>query len=319
MKRAWLAIGVLSLFASAAFAAGEPVSQPTSTPEQTQETPVTVTASYPEIPYYLNKLQETTSDGERLRFDKIIHDAIVNADLSNRKVVREMEPIIAKVQVAISTGLDRSYLEGESTWLGSAVNFFEKEKLRPVVEVPELDWSQPQTSAKDGSQISTFPDRILLDQKGQTRTAAEASNIHEAVISPDGRRIAYFRTENGGKRAELWVVETRKLHRKKIATMPSCLTLLFTANGRRILYQEVPGSPEAESALFSISPSGWGKPKKIADVRLLQTNVEKGKYKGDVVVYKAMAHPMGTTIRDCAAVITPAGKDVGRLKDGPCR
>ena len=320
MKTARFAIGLVVLVASAALAAQPPKSQPSpaSASQSTSEPPLAVTASYTEVPYYLNKLQETQIDGERLRLNKIIHDAIVTADLSDKKVVKEMEPIIAKVQVAISTGLDRPYLEGESTYLASAVNFFEKEKLHPVVDVPELDWAQPQTTAKNGFRISTFPDRILLHEGDKTRTATESSNIHEAVISPDGRRIAYFRTSDDGSQAELWEVETKKLHRKKIATMKSCLTLLFTADGDRILFQEVPDGPNAESALYSVSPS-WGKPKEIAQVRLLQTNVEKGKYKGDVVVYKAMAHPMGTTIRDCAAIISPSGKDIGRTKDGPCR
>ena len=275
-------------------------------------------ASYAEIPYYLNKLQEAQLEDEKLRLNKVIHDAIVNANLSDKKVVKEMDPIIEKVQAAAAAGLDRAYVEGQSRWLSSAINFYQHERLHPIVDVPEMDWAQPQVSAKNGLRISTFPDRILLHEGEKTRTATESSNIHEAVISPDGRRIAYFRTSDDESKAEIWVVDTRKLKRRKVASVKSCLTLLFSEDGGRIFFQEVPDGPNAESALLSVG-SGGGTPKKLADVRLLQTIVEKGKFKGDVVVYKALTHPMGTTIRDCAALVTPSGKEVGRLKDGPCR
>jgi len=276
------------------------------------------TASYAEVPYYLGKLQETELEGEKLRLNKLIHDAIVEADLSDRKVVKEMEPIIAKVRAAIAAGLDRAYVEGQSSWLASAVGFFDHEKLHRMVDVPEMDWAQPQTLARTGLRISTFPDRILLHEGDKTRTATESSNIHEAVISPDGRKIAYFRTSDDKTKAEIWVVDTRKLRRKKVTTAASCLTLLFSADGGKIFFQEVPDAPNVESALYSVG-SGGGKPRKIARVRLLQTLVEKGDYKGNVVVFKAVLHPMGTTVRDCAAVVTPSGKEIGRIKGGPCR
>ncbi len=280
--------------------------------------PAPVTATYSEVPYYLNKLQEAQLEGDKVQLNKVIHDAIVEADLSDKKVVKQMDPIIEKVRAAITAGLDRAYVEGQSSWLASAVAFYDHEKLHPIVDVPESDWAQPQTAAANGLRISTFPDRILLHEGEKTRTATESSNIHEAVISSDGRRIAYFRTSDDETKAEIWVVDTRKLKRRKVASAKSCLTLLFSADSGKIFFQEVPESANVESGLYSVG-TGGGKPRELARVRLLQTTIEKGLYKGDLVVYKALLHPMGTAVRDCAAVITPSGKEIGRIKDGPCR
>jgi hypothetical protein len=84
-------------------------------------------AGYAEIPYYLKQLETTTLEDKKLEFVKIIHDAVVSADFSDKKVLKQMDPIIQKIQIAADSGLDRAYLEGQSTYLMSAIEFYERE------------------------------------------------------------------------------------------------------------------------------------------------------------------------------------------------
>lgn len=253
-----------------------------------------------------------------MQFNKILHEAVVNADLSDKQVVKAMEPMIEKIRGVINSGLDRTYLEGESTWLKSAVDYFDREKLRPVIEIPKSDWMPPQSTSQNGLSISTDPEKILLLQPGKTRTIVQSSNIYEGVISPDGKKVAFFRRTDENSQAEIWVVNLAKLKRKKVAVLPSCSTLLFSIDGGRIFMQEKPSSPKEESAVWSVS-AGGGKPKKLGQAKLLQTLAIKGKYKGSLIVFKNTIHHLGTTQEDCAHAWKESGDEIGKLKEGPCQ
>ena len=63
------------------------------------EAPIPSPPDYKEIPYYLRQLETTDKEDKRVEFDKIIHDAVVNADLSDKKVVRALTPVIQKIQL----------------------------------------------------------------------------------------------------------------------------------------------------------------------------------------------------------------------------
>ena len=253
-----------------------------------------------------------------MQFNKIIHDAVVSADLSDKKTVKQLEPITQKIQVAIDSGLDRPYLEGQSMWLGSALQYFESQKLRPRVEIPVSDWMPSQAESLNGLRISTYPDKILLQKGNENKVAAQSTNIHEAVIAPTGNRAAFFRKTDDGSKAEVWVINLKNLKRKKVASLPSCVTILFSMDGGRLFMQEKPQSQIEESAVWSVS-TGGGSLKQIGTARVLETIVGRGKYKGALVVLKRTPHHLGTTQEDCAYAWGVSGKEIGRLKDGPCR
>lgn len=275
-------------------------------------------ATYPEIPYYIRQLEQASTEGKRMQYNKIIHDAVVNAELSNKKVVKRMEPTIDKIRAAMDSGLDRAYLEGQSMWLGSAVDYFEREKLRAVIEIPVSDWLPPQSSSLDGLGILTDPDKILLLLPGNPKKVVESSHIYEAVISPNGKMVAFFRQTDENAKAEIWVVNLKTLKRKKVATLPSCVTILFSLNSRRIFAQEKPVDVLQESTVLSF-PAGGGRPTKLGQARVLETLVAKGRYKGNVIVYRRTLHHLGTSQKECACLWNDSGREIGKLKNGPCR
>ena len=275
-------------------------------------------ASYQEIPYYLRQLQETQLENKRMECNKIIHDAIVNADLSDKRTVKKMGPIIDKVRIAMDSGFDRAYLEGSSMWLGSAVEYFEREKLRRTVLIPQADWMPVQTTAINGAQISIYPNKILIHQNEKTRTVAESAGIHEAVISPDAKRVAFFRKSDEATKAEVWLVNLKTMKREKLATLPSCATILFSLDGGHLFIQEEPADGNKESAVHRIS-SGGGSLKQIGTVRTMDAIVSKGKNKGALIVYRLNKHHLGTSQQECPFAWTSSGKEIGRLKDVPCR
>ncbi len=275
-------------------------------------------ATYPEIPYYLRQLNEATSDRKRVELNKIIHDAIVNANLSDKHVVKAMEPMIENVRKAISAGLDTAYLEGVSTWLGSAVAYFDREKGQPTLDITEAEWLSSQTSTDNGGRLVATPNKIWLVVKENNILVAESSNIHEAVITPDAKWAAFIRELNDGSRAEVWTVNMKNRVRKKLATVNSCLTLVISLDGDRIFIQEKPAEAKTESTIWSVSFSG-GRAKKIGEARLLQTVVGKGRYKNSLVVYKVRPHHLGTTVQECAYAWDQQGHNLGRMKNIPCR
>ncbi len=275
-------------------------------------------ASVAEIPYYIRQLEQATDESKRMESDKIIHEAIVNADLSDKKTVKKLEPIIGKINAAIAAGLDRAYLEGESMWLGSAVAYFEREKNRPVIEIPESDWMPGQSTSLKGAKISTFPDKIRLLDGGSSKTVAESANIYEAVISPDGKRVAFFRTVEDTGRAEVWIVDVKTLKKKKVASMTSCATILFSLDGKTVFAQEKPKSATEESPVFRVS-AGGGTAKEIGTARILETLVAKGRYQGKIIVFKATKHHLGIAQNDCPVAWDESGREIGRLKNASCR
>jgi hypothetical protein len=286
-------------------------------PIYAEEVPFHVKATYPEIPYYLKQLQETELEGKRVEYNKIIHEAVVSSDLSDPRVVKKMEPIVQKIQMAADSGLDRPYLSGSSMWLNTAIEYFEREKLRRLIELPQSEWMKDQSESQSGLRITTLPEKITLFDGKNNKTVVESANIFEAVISPNGKYVAFSRKTNEETKAEIWVVDLKKLKRKKIASVKSCRTLLFSMNGNTLFFQEEPSSKE-DVPLYAISRSG-GKPKMLTKVRLLETLVGSGPYQGNLIAYKAVIHHLGTTSQDCAFVLKENGREVGKIKGGPCR
>lgn len=274
-------------------------------------------ASIQEIPYYLKKLQEADTEGKRMEFNKIIHDAVVSADLSDKKNVAALAPLVPKIQIAIEAGLDRSYLE-ENTWLASAVSYFNREKNRPTVSIPKSDWLSDQTTASNGNKIVIYPEKIFLIEEGKTKVIEESNGIHEAVISPDGRMLAFIRKAKEALSAEVWVVNLKNLKRKKVSDMASCESMLFSIEGNHLYLKEKSLEPDQESTLYKISVNG-GKLKSIGRARSLDTLVAKGKYKGALIVYRSTLHHMGVAHQECPVAWDESGKELGRLKDEACR
>src|SRR5262249_3500877 len=159
-----------------------------------------------------------------------------------------------------------------------------------------------------------YPERLLLSDGNKSATVVESSNIHEGVLSPDGKRVAFARQPEGQDKAEIWIANAAKRTRKKLATVPSCFTLLFSRQGDRLFFQEKPKDNQSESGLWTLS-AGGGKPKLIGSVRLLQTLVEKGRYQGDLVVYRLSKHHLGTAMQECPFLLDPSGREMGRIKD----
>ena len=56
--------------------------------------------AYKEIPYYLKHLKETDLEDKRLEYNKRIHDAVVSANLSDKKTLKEMRRIIDLCQLS---------------------------------------------------------------------------------------------------------------------------------------------------------------------------------------------------------------------------
>jgi hypothetical protein len=131
-------------------------------------------------------------------------------------------------------------------------------------------------------------------------------------------RVAFFRRKDENSKAEVWVVNVKTARRKKMADVVSGLTLLFSLNSRHIYVQELPKNAEEESKIYSVSLWG-GKPKLVGRARMLETILDNGPYRGDMVVFKTVKHHLGITAEDCAFVMTPGGKLLGRIKTGPCR
>lgn len=274
--------------------------------------------SYKEIPYYLKQLEQTNLEEKRYEFLKLIHDSIVQADLLDKQTVKEMTPIIESVLKAMDSGLDRAYLDGKSYYLASAVDYFEDRKLKPEVDLAESDWLELQ-SKRGSMKLSTYPDRILIHTESTTTLVAMNTHIHEAVISPEQKRVAYFRTtDQTALSSEIWVVDIRRKKQKRIISVPSCYTILFSNDGDDIFYQEKPVSMGKESRIFRVSSKG-GKPRFITSGTLLQTLAKNGPYQGYLIVYKKIIHHWGATDQECPVVVKPSGQIVGRIRNAPCK
>lgn len=272
-----------------------------------------------EIPFYIEKLKKTDLEDKRVEYSKIIHDSIVNADIGNSSVARRIQKQIPALKAVIEDGLDRKNITDQFGWIASAVDFFEKEKLRPIVDIPVAFWRMPQTKSDTGVQISAFPNRVLLHEKGLTITLTASTNIHEAIISPDGKYAAFFRTKNSySEPAEVWVMDLKKRRGKKVADLPSCQTILFSNRSDRLLIQEKPASPNEESQVYK-TPVRKADLTPLFMARRLETVVEKGPHKDQLIVYKKSAHPLGNPFYECPYAFKLSGREIGRIKGGPCR
>ncbi|MCB4756692.1 MAG: hypothetical protein LHV69_06625 [Elusimicrobia bacterium] len=274
---------------------------------------------YKEIPYYLRKLNETNLEEERIQYDKLIHDAVVNADLSSRRVVKDMEPLTARIKEAVSAGLDRQNISGRATWLASALRYYEREKGRRFVDVLREDCMENQTRGLGGIGLSPFPNKILL-LEGETGTLlVEDTGIHEAIISPTNKRVAYFRSSREDSQSiEIWMVDVKKKKKRKILKWASCQTLLFSLDGGSLYFQERPAGREAESTIYRLS-AGGGRPRRVCEGRMLETLIKGGPWKGHLIIYKNTAHPLGIQDEECPFVVRPNGSEVGRLRGMACR
>jgi hypothetical protein len=229
-----------------------------------------------------------------------------------------MEPLIEKIQKAMDSGLDRPSITGQTQWLSSSVAYFEREKLQPVVSISESDWLPDQSKTRDGRALSTYPEKISIHYKGKSEQVAEHTSIHEAILSPDGRWLAYYRLINPKeKKAEIWLVNMSSKKKKQLASVDSCYTLLFSLDGGKLFYQAVP-APNAESDVFVLSRGG-GRPRRIAKATLLQTVVEKGPYRGNLILYRKNLHHLGVSQLECPYVHKENGVNLGRLVNIPCR
>lgn len=296
-------LSLLAFFALAPSLSAEPL-EPAAAPP-----------GYKEAPYYLRKLAETDQEGKRYEFNKLIHDAIVNADVSDRTTARRMAPIVDKVRAAIQAGLDRPYLEGRSMWLGSAVAFYDREKDRRLVSCPPSEWYGEQSRSRTGAAIASFPDKILLLQGDANMTLVEESGLLESVISADGRRVAFAKT--AGEKTEVWTIDTRNGRKRRIGTFESVRTILFSLDGDRVFVQERGERNNEESAVFRVGAKG-GRAKPIGRVRLLKSVVEKGRHRGRIVAEKDRPHHLGLTPLRCAYVIREDGREIGRIREIPC-
>lgn len=272
----------------------------------------------PEIPYYLKQLGKTASEQKRMESVRIVHDAVVKADLSSKKNIKLLDPMVLKIKEAIANGMDQAYLAGESSWLQSAVDFYEREKGRPVIDIPESEWMPNQTTALNGSHISTYPDKILIHEGDKSRVIVESTNIHEAVISPDGKNVAFFRNGDDEATAQVWVANVKKPRRKKVAEIPNGYTLVFSLDGGTLFIQERPKSANEESTFYSVS-TGGGSKKQLGTARVVETIVPKGKYAGAFIIYKVRKHHLGITQEDYPYAYDKSGREIGRLKNGPAR
>lgn len=279
---------------------------------------IQTTPTYQEIPYYLRKLEETDGEGKRMEFLRLIHEAVIHADLSDRRVVKKMEPMLIKIQSAIQNGLDRPNLGGQMGWLGSAVDYFEHNKRRPTLFVSTAAWLGSQSESLNGLEISSFPEKILLHDKPGSTVLIESSNIHEAVIDPTGRRVAFFRTNEEAERVEIWMVDLKSRKPKKISELVSCYTLLFSLNGKYLYLQERPKGGLLESTIYRLSSSG-GRAQPIHTGALLETVIKEGPYKGALVIYKRTKHPLGLPDPVCPFLVNESGEEVGRLGGAACR
>ena len=182
---------------------------------------------------------------------------VVTSDLSSKTVIKEIEPIINQILRAMDAGLDRPNLSGQAMWLNSAVTYFERQKLKPLIHIPQSDWSENQMQSQSGLRLSTYPDKIYLHDQSESFALIEKSNIHEAIISPDGKHVAFFRTpDNASQRAEIWSVTVKKARARKVTEIPSCHTILFSLNGKWIFYQEKPTNRKSESVIGKVSVRG---------------------------------------------------------------
>lgn len=271
-----------------------------------------------EIPKLLERLTTTALEDERLESAKKIHDIVVESDLTNPKAVKRLDPIIDEIRIAMDSGFDRTNISGQAMWLGSAVDYYEEVKLRPVIDVPESDWAPAEETALS-PKLSTYPDKIMVHTGPTSVTVVQSSNIHEAVLSPDGTKVAYFRRGDSGDAMEIWVARIRNKRQKRVAVVPSCYTLVFSLKGNRVYFQSRPKKAGEDSTVFSVSASG-GKVKPIHAASLLETVVLRGKYRGHLVVYKPTAHPLGIAERVCAHIVHSGnGREIGRVRNGPCR
>jgi len=277
-----------------------------------------VEPTYKEIPYYLNKLSQTQLEEERIKFDKIIHDAVVNSDLSSKRVVKEMTPLIKRISEAIGKNLDRTNLAGQTGWLVSAIDFYNREKLIKFVDVPETERLTIQLESKNGTKITPFPDRIMVYIDGKPDVLVKSTNIHEAVISPDGRRIAFFRLiAEDSPRAEIWVYSVKDREGKKVSVVPSCFTLLFSLDGKKIYFQMAKEEGQAESEICVVS-AGGGNYKRLSEGALLQSIVGSGRYRGCLIILKKTYSHLGSGGQDCGFLFRPDGEMAGKLTEPVC-
>ncbi|MFN0118861.1 MAG: hypothetical protein ACKVQC_11305 [Elusimicrobiota bacterium] len=270
-----------------------------------------------ELSYYLRQLESEKDETKILELNRLIHDGIVNAKLGDKKVLKELLPVIERVQIAMDSGLDRVNLTGEEKWLHSAMLYYEQEKNRQVIEVNETDIMTDQTQSLQDEKISVFPEKIIYIKNDQASPLIESTHINEAVVSPNGQDIGYCRNTDG--HGEIWTIQVKNKKNRKVASSKGCRTLLFSSDSQQLFFQEDLSPNQRQSTVYRVPVSG-GTKKSLGEFRFLQGIVIKGKYKGCVIALKNRKHHLGIANLDCTYAISGSnGKEVGRLLNIPCR
>ena len=136
----------------------------------------------------------------------------------------------------------------------------------PATPNPQLAVSQDGTLVyvavpAGSSRTSTL---VWVDRRGATEEAASLPFAHPHFgLSPDGRRLVVSGREGGRVRMELYDLERRAPTRLADRDIDSPTGLVFSADGRRILY----GSGDVQhSELLSLPVDGSTEPARIATV-----------------------------------------------------
>lgn len=254
---------------------------------------------------------------KRIEYAKIIHDALVAADLADKRTVKELKPVVADIRLAIADGLDSMNIAGVSGWMESSVRYFDRLKGEPVIDVAPDALYGAQTSSAGGTRISPYPDRIVLHGPDVSETIVEMGGIKEAIISPEGDRVAFIRAPETQNGVEIWTVSIAKRDVKRIATLPSCRTIVFSMNGRRIAFQETPDSPGAPSPYGRLSTRS-GRIRRFGTAALVDTVIRDGDHRNALVVYRPTPHPLGIPDRACPYAVTWRGAVIGRIGNLDC-
>ncbi len=136
----------------------------------------------------------------------------------------------------------------------------------PAAPNPQLAVSQDGTLVyvavpAGSSRTSTL---VWVDRRGATEEAATLPFAHPHFgLSPDGRRVVVSGREGGKVRMELYDLERRTATRLADRNADSPLGLVFSADGRQILY----GNGDVQSSeLLSLPVDGSTAPQRIATV-----------------------------------------------------
>jgi Tol biopolymer transport system component len=176
---------------------------------------------------------------------------------------------------------------------------------------------ETQTFSLSGLRITVFPDKIYLHENQQKKVIVQQPNIHEAILSPDGKWLAFFTEDPATYEASIWIMSLKKRKTQLLTKANTGMSLLFSLDGDRLFYQEKPEKEGEESQIYSISSSG-GRAERFTRGRELVGVVKQGKYKGALILRQERLHHMGVTKLNCAYALSTGGKNLGRLKNINC-